>query len=93
MLLHMNGKFRMGKLKSSLLSSSFVLSRPSLSGSEVFLFFIMKNSILWFFVIKNSNSNFYILDCFVYSGVVLYFIKKYILDCISCHYKILLCLC
>jgi hypothetical protein len=46
MLLHMNGKFRMGKLKSSLLSSSFVLSRPSLSGSEVFLFFIMKNSIL-----------------------------------------------
>ena len=76
MLLHMNGKFTMGKLKSSLLSSSFVLSRPSLSCSEVFLFFIMKYSILWFFVIKNSNSNFYILDCFVYSGVVLYFIKN-----------------
>ena len=28
MLLHINGKFTMGKLKSSLLSYSFVLNRP-----------------------------------------------------------------
>jgi hypothetical protein len=31
MLLHTNGKFTMGKLKSPLLSESFVLNRPSLS--------------------------------------------------------------
>ena len=31
MLLHINGKFTMGKLKSSLLSQSFVLNRPSMS--------------------------------------------------------------
>ena len=31
MLLHINGKFTMGKLKSSLLSYSFALNRPSLS--------------------------------------------------------------
>jgi hypothetical protein len=34
MLLHMNGKFTMGKLKSSLLSLSFVFNRPSLSISR-----------------------------------------------------------
>jgi hypothetical protein len=34
MLLHMNGKFTMGKFKSSLLSLSFVLNRPSLSISR-----------------------------------------------------------
>ena len=31
MLLHTNGKFTVGKLKSPLLSESFVLNRPSLS--------------------------------------------------------------
>jgi len=31
MLLHINGKFTMGKLKSSLLSENFVLNHPSLS--------------------------------------------------------------
>ena len=31
MLLHINGTFKMGKLKSSLLSQSVVLNRPSLS--------------------------------------------------------------
>ena len=35
MLLHINGKFTMGKVKSSILSLSFVLSRPSLSISRV----------------------------------------------------------
>jgi hypothetical protein len=34
MLLYMNGKFTMGKMKSSLLSSSFVLNSPSLSISR-----------------------------------------------------------
>ena len=34
MLLHINGMFTMGKLKSSLYSQSFVLNRPSLSNSK-----------------------------------------------------------
>ena len=34
MLLHTNGKFRMGKFRSSLLSQCFVLIRPSLSMSR-----------------------------------------------------------
>jgi hypothetical protein len=34
MMLHTIGKFTMGKLKSSLLSESFILNRPSLSISR-----------------------------------------------------------